>query len=446
MEIIIDIHNVKNIRDAHFVLPFDNGVYAFVGSNGCGKSTLMLCLAQLVSTSSLERLMSGDVEDGSFVKFQIKNEYVKWEYKGDGKWVRNGNLSKLNGLYEGSLFYGTRFEDSTNIENKIREGKITDAKLANADTYLREKLSYILHGDMNHYTSLKRIKNKNVAKEVGVKNRPYFIRVGEYLISQYRMSSGECLLISLLHFLYNSIERRSLPDNKSVLVLIDELELALHPVAVVRLMEYLHTLEKEHSNLIVYLSSHSPEVIRTMSPMDLYKVNNKDGILSVESNCYPSYLIRDLYSNVSPDFLLLVEDRLAQLVVDTILSKYELRASKLIYCIPVGGWNNVLELHKELYQKKVLGIHTKIVSILDGDVSQNLSKEQKRFPHLFLPIPSVEKLLYRTIKLDEEPQLRRIIQDNYFITNSLDSIVSQYNKSILSGENDNDKNFHESLF
>ena len=83
----------------------------------------------------------------------------------------------------------------------------------------------------------------------------------------------------------------------------------------------------------------------------MYRLNNDNGNLTLESNCYPSYLIRDLYSNVSPDFLLLVEDYLAQLVVNRVLSMNNLRSSKLIHCVPVGGADNVLELHKELYSK-----------------------------------------------------------------------------------------------
>ena len=164
-------------------------------------------------------------------------------------------------------------------------------------------MSFILHGDLIHYRTLKRLKNKHVAQQLSIKNRPYFINVESHFVSQYRMSSGECLLVSLLHFLYNSIVRRSLPSNQKVLVLIDELELALHPVAVLRLMDFLKQLVKEHSNLIIYLSSHSPEVIRTISPSELFKVTNNNGNLTIEANCYPSYLIRDLYSNVSPDFL-----------------------------------------------------------------------------------------------------------------------------------------------
>lgn len=44
----LEIKNIKNIKHAELDLPFDNGIYTFVGTNGCGKSTLMLCMAQLL--------------------------------------------------------------------------------------------------------------------------------------------------------------------------------------------------------------------------------------------------------------------------------------------------------------------------------------------------------------------------------------------------------------
>lgn len=437
----IKIHKIKNIVDADFQIPFDNGIYTFVGANGCGKSTIMLTLAQLV-THKLNILSKTDTDTDTYVEFNINNKISKWTPDANGKWIQSGSVLRFNGMYEGSLFYGTRFEDSSNIDSLISKGKLTGSEISDSDDYVKDYLSYILHGDKVHYRTLKRIKNRRIAARLKITNLPYFVEVNGHLINQYRMSSGECLLVSLLHFLYNSIVRKSLPVNEKVVVLIDELELALHPIAVVRLLQLLNELVESHPNLIIYLSTHSPEIIKTIPPNDIYLVNNVNGIIKLESNCYPSYLIRDLYSNVSPDFLLLVEDELAQLFVNRVLSKNNLRQNKMIHCVPVGGWQNVFELHRELYSKKVLGNNTKIISILDGDVESSLTKKQKSLVHCFLPIPSVEKFLYSVIKENKRPELRKKINDKYFIVRSLNEIVSEYNKGTLMGKSDDNKSFY----
>ena len=93
----------------------------------------------------------------------------------------------------------------------------------------------------------------------------------------------------------------------------------------------------------------------------------------------------------------------------------------------------------------MLGTNTSIVSILDGDIASNLNKEQKKLPHIFLPIPSIEKFLYDVIKNNNNPKLRRIINDKYFIVQSLDEIVSQYNRGTLEGASDNNKNFYKKI-
>ena len=426
----IKIKGIRNIDEADLTWPFMNGIYTFVGANGSGKSTILQCLAQLVvPRKGLKSLAMYDFREDTSIEFNLGEKYLKYTFDHlSSSWVSSGEELRFNGLYEGSLFYGTRFEDSTKIEQLILRNKISDQDIVDADEEVKDKMSYILHGDYAHYRSLKRIRNKQTAEKLGVQNRPYFIEVQGGLISQYKMSSGECLLVSLLHFLYNSIVRRSLPAAREVLVLIDELELALHPSAIFRLIEYLSELVDSHSNLIIYLSSHSPDVIRKVSPHSLFRVENKLGKVSIEDNCYPSYLIRDLSSPVSPDYLLLVEDRLAQVFVESILVQEKLRMSKLVQCIPVGGWKNVLDLHKEIFTKKVLGISAKIVSILDGDIETQMTKSDKKFPHLFLPIPSVEKFMYKVAVEGSYPEVKRQINDTFFIVRSLDEIVSEYNR------------------
>ncbi len=44
----IEIANIKNVRKAQLSLPVEAGLYAIVGENATGKSTIMLALSQLV--------------------------------------------------------------------------------------------------------------------------------------------------------------------------------------------------------------------------------------------------------------------------------------------------------------------------------------------------------------------------------------------------------------
>ena len=71
------------------------------------------------------------------------------------------------------------------------EGKgfmLTEQELADADDYVKNHMSFILHGDLIHYRTLKRLKNKHVAQQLSKKNRPYFINEESHFVSQYRMS------------------------------------------------------------------------------------------------------------------------------------------------------------------------------------------------------------------------------------------------------------------
>ena len=72
MEIDLKIRNVKNIKKANLSLPFDKGLYAIVGENGCGKSTLMLALSLMVKTSSVRMLTPNDLDTQSNISISVK--------------------------------------------------------------------------------------------------------------------------------------------------------------------------------------------------------------------------------------------------------------------------------------------------------------------------------------------------------------------------------------
>jgi predicted ATPase len=432
------IHGVKGIEHGIIEIPIENGLYAIVGNNGTGKSTIMSCLSQLINNKGLnwslqEKDFSNEI---SYVEFIVDGKENHWIHK-NNDWALSPRKSyneiiHFNGTYEGSLFYGARFNDSKKVDVLLSQGQINEIDIIDADSFIVEHMGNILHNKPDYYTDIKKIRNRNVSAELRLRNTPYFQKTSYSFISQYRMSSGECILISLLHFIYNSIVRRSLPRDEPILMLIDEIELALHPVAIINLFMLLQDLANEYENLTILLTSHSPEVIRRINPKNMYKlerVNGQENSFNIVNPCYPSYAIRDVYANDGPDFLLLVEDTLARIIVKKAIDKLNLDTSRLISVVPVGGWQNVLKFQSELLVNNILGIGKKIFSILDGDIQDNITKEYKSLKKFFLPINSVEKYLYNNLIISHNLILRKQINDKFFQIESLESLIDEYKKN-----------------
>lgn len=437
MDLKTRIWGIKNIEYCEFTLPVEKGIYCLAGTNGCGKSTVLSCIAQVVFPSSLHNLSEFDYRADSKVQFEYNGQQTIWKNQNNA-WITTCERSeriRFNGMYEGSLFYGTRFDDSLVIDDLVKKATISMSDIVAADDYIKDKMSFILHGDLSHYRDLKRIRNKKIAQEANLKNTPYFQEINGNLISQYRMSSGECLLVSLLHFIYNALIRKSLPTNQPILMLIDEIELALHPVAVSRLIDLLNSIIKEHDNLTVVLTSHSPEVIRKIAPNNLFMMEIDDNnTVQFYSPCYPSYAIRDVYMHSGFDFVILVEDLLAKYVVEKEIQKLSLTSGKLINVLPVGGWENVLKFQMMAYSTNTFGIGTTVFSVLDGDVrsESKVTREYNKLQKMYLPINSIEKYLHKVCTNSSYKEIKREINDRFFNVESIDAILTDY---IQSGDN-----------
>lgn len=334
----------------------------------------------------------------------------------------------------------------------IYDKKIHEDMLIESDSYIVKQLGFILHGDETYYTNshIVRLKNKNIVKKLGLKETPYFIKENNSIYSQYEMSSGECLMLSLLHFIYYSIVLRSLDPKQPVLMLIDEVEVALHPIAISRFLDLLADLVNERKNLVIYITSHSPEVIRKIKPRNIFKIElnkvSSENSLDIINPCYPSYAIRDVFTHDGFDWLLLVEDKLAKILLKGIISDLKLNNSKLIHITPVGGWQNVLKLQYDLYKNNVLGVGKNIISILDGDIKSECDKDSlyKDLPKRFLPIPSIEKYLKNVLIDKKNSEIFKSINDEFFQLKSLNEIVNDYKNNIKTNDN-NGKELYNKL-
>ena len=201
LEISLNLKGIKNIQAFSFDFNFESEIYALVGSNSVGKSTIMAALASTVYPKALTKYSNTEMSDSSLITITCKNKKVEWifdELNGVHSTTR-GML--FDGIYEGSIFSGTRFEDMMSIDNMLTNSEFTDS-FVKAPTELMEALGYILRGDSYYYKELYKVKNMKIAKKFRLINMPYFLKLssGKY-ISKFKMSSGECMLISLLHFI-----------------------------------------------------------------------------------------------------------------------------------------------------------------------------------------------------------------------------------------------------
>lgn len=161
MNLNIRICDIRNINSLNVSLPFEKGMYALVGENGCGKSTLMLLLSLVIKPSSAKMITSKDLSPNSYVEISIGDKIDRWTpdknnklstgkkvKRKDGSYYYNQDV-RFNGFYEGSIFYGTRFFDYNKVTKFIGKADIHE-KLIEADTFVAETLGYILHNAISN--------------------------------------------------------------------------------------------------------------------------------------------------------------------------------------------------------------------------------------------------------------------------------------------------------
>ena len=318
-----------------------------------------------------------------------------------------------------------------NYDNINRLDAIDQSKLILADEFIRKNLGLILQGDEDFYEKLWLV-SPNYEKFKG--NIFYYEKKGKR-ISQFHMSTGENLLISILNSLYiRNNDRASL--SKPCMMFLDEIELALHPSSLKRLVQFLEDMANKY-NYAIYFSTHSIELISGISPSNIFFIErHTDNTIEVVNPCYPAYATRILYDHTGYDKVILVEDDLAKAIVEKLLRKEKLLNNKLVHVLPCGGYTKVIDLADDVITHNLLGKKASVSIVLDGDIKDKAEQYRikqnigNNIPLNFLPIESLEKYLRSKLFLNVDHKLFRQLNDYVFQNKSLTELIDTYRNTV----------------
>lgn len=369
----IEIRDIKSIKTMVFNLPSEAGTYVLTSKNGVGKTTLMACLERISNSNAFQynfrTSVSSRFDDFSKGKifYQLENERVEYSYSGS-RWTPKPR-SKAN-ILKGFGYKECIFVKSSGERFYIQEHEIDTNAIKATSDWLRNSASTILQNDK--FRELRTIvlgetrgrggarRRTNNAFLLPTANRNYY--------SEKNFSLGELVVL-------NALIQLEHVQNGS-LVLIDELELALHPQVQIKMLEFV-TAYAVSKQLTVIFSTHSSSLIKCSD--NIIYIENKSGNVVVHNKCFPAYALQSISfrHDYSPDLVFLVEDEMALCLLSKIFIWYIANVYKKtifpVYKIyPVGGYTQTMDLKINL-GCSLLSEKTKIICVLDADAGDSIN-------------------------------------------------------------------------
>lgn len=308
----INIKKLKNLSDVN--IDFDGSpLISLMGVNGSGKSTILYALA------CIYKPMDEKDENYRFSRFFPPTNHFDWSgssfsiiysYSDGSKKYERQPKDYQKG--ERWTIYARRPERSVKllrikqcvpiIENEEKGEKIrytTKVQTTPLDELIRQKAGYILN---KNYDSLHvhEYKNKTI---LGVKS-------GNTQYSALTMGAGEQRVFTILDTVFRA-------KNHS-LILIDEIDLLMHPDALIRLIDVLLDRATNKHHQIIF-TSHNTELFGLKDKVQLRHIHQTEERTLCLINTTPD-IIRRMTGRAVKSIEVYVEDELAKAIVSHIVS------------------------------------------------------------------------------------------------------------------------------
>lgn len=365
----------KQLKGLHDVqIEFAKPLTAIMGVNGAGKTTIIHALACMFQPE-------GNGENNRFSRFFIPNTDSTWKNSEMTVTIENEKKTRIERTYSKKVDrWAPRYENRPKknvyyigidsclpeIERNNATAPIqyrTEKRSDKVATKVIQKAAYVLNIDYQDLTDNK-YKNRNM---IGV-------TTGHKLqYSSLSMGTGEQRTIKILETVL-SAEVYSL-------ILVDEIDLLLHPSAFKRLIEQLYTIAVDRHLQIVF-TTHSLEVEQMREHLSIQYIENvkiSDGSeRTMVYNEISSDLIYKLSETHITPITIYVEDLLSASVVKAILREKKMSAKAKV--VTFGSIENGFTLAAGLILKGE--DISNVLIVLDGDRHKSQDEKLSRIKSL----------------------------------------------------------------
>lgn len=375
----IHIKDLKSIKQLEFDIPV-SGVHILTGINGSGKTTLLACLQRLTDSYAFQRHFktSSNNQFDNFrnarIRYERNGAHVEYAYR-NTRWVptpKSGATLLTTMGYNNAVFI------SSNVDRfYVQNDELNTQGILAAPHFFKDSMNEIFQ--TTKYSNLRRKKLDGKGRGYGRWNYG-FLMPAQSMGSQNQyyteknFSFGELLVLNALFQLQN------IANNS--LILVDEIELALHPKVQVKLLQFLER-QASQKNLTIIISTHSSSLIKKAKKLIFLERNETNGIVNVEYNCYPAVALQNMaiQEEVQPDLVFFVEDDYAKYILDELINYYfryiNSKRRPILKILPVGGWTQTLRFTISS-MNYLLPKTIKVYTFLDSDVKISVQTIQDK--------------------------------------------------------------------
>lgn len=289
---------------------FDFPVTALIGPNGGGKTTVLGAAAcAYISVKPGRFFTKSGKLDNSMQNWKISYELIDKEISPKELFSRTAKFTNLKWTRERVArpvaIFGVSRTVPASERNEFRKCASTNFKYENKDIKVLEPTVI---------SAAEKILGKNLAGysriKVGASGKVSFLKgqtesgIG---FSEFHFGAGESSIIKML------IKIESLQEN--ALILIEEIENGLHPLATIRMVEYLIDIAYRKKIQAIF-TTHSNDALLPLPPKAIWSAMNKklyQGKLDVKS-------LRAITGQVNSRLAIFVEDYFAKVWVETIIA------------------------------------------------------------------------------------------------------------------------------